>query len=196
MCLHASARHRGWPGNSGQDEKPSDRRTNPAPCRVNMSTAALANPSHRLGRRPLRGRTHSACAGCAPRGCGARQQGRRRSHAEWIPGETDPARSFAELATRPATSGILTQQTGRGREITQGPVLSFTPPPSGDRGVRGAAGGGRPGRRSARQRHGDGGRHPCWQEWIAREAVAGSDAPRASVRAPVSARDRRLTDRR
>lgn len=53
----------------------------------------------------------------------------RQAGEEWIPDESDPARSFAELAERPPVSGLLTLQTGPDGEITEVPVLSFTPHP-------------------------------------------------------------------
>jgi len=49
---------------------------------------------------------------------------------EWVPDENDPARSFAEIAAYPATSGMLIHQTGPDGEITQVPVLSFIPQPA------------------------------------------------------------------
>jgi hypothetical protein len=43
----------------------------------------------------------------------ARRDGRtHQKQGGWVPDENDPARSFAEIATRPATSGILIHQTG------------------------------------------------------------------------------------
>jgi hypothetical protein len=53
----------------------------------------------------------------------------RQSGEEWIPDESDPAGSFAELATRPLVSGLLTLQTGPDGEITEVPVLWFAPHP-------------------------------------------------------------------
>jgi hypothetical protein len=61
----------------------------------------------------------------------ARREARTRPAAEeWIPDESDTTRSFAELASRPRLSGFLTQQTGPGGDITEVPVLSFTPHPA------------------------------------------------------------------
>ncbi len=61
----------------------------------------------------------------------ARGQARtRQAPTEWIPDESDPARSFAELAARPTVSGILRHQTGPDGEVTEVPVLSFTPHPA------------------------------------------------------------------
>jgi hypothetical protein len=52
------------------------------------------------------------------------------AQGEWVPDENDPARSFAEIAVRPTTSGILIHQTGPDGEITQVPVLSLIPQPA------------------------------------------------------------------
>jgi hypothetical protein len=61
----------------------------------------------------------------------ARQDARtHRAPDQWVPDERDPARSFAETATRPITSGILIHQTGPDGDITQVPVLSFIPQPT------------------------------------------------------------------
>jgi hypothetical protein len=61
----------------------------------------------------------------------ARREARtRRADSDWVPDENDPVRSFAEIAARPATSGILIQQTGTDGEITEVPVLSFLPQPA------------------------------------------------------------------
>lgn len=62
----------------------------------------------------------------------AARQHARAHHAEdqCIPDESDPARSFAEIATRPMTSGILIHQTGPDGDIAQVPVLSFIPQPT------------------------------------------------------------------
>jgi hypothetical protein len=57
----------------------------------------------------------------------ARPQGRA---GVWIPDERNPTRSFADLARRPVVSGVLTQQTGPGGDITEVPVLSFIPQPA------------------------------------------------------------------
>lgn len=53
-----------------------------------------------------------------------------RGKGEWVPDANDPARSSAEIAGRPATSGILIHQTGPDGKITQVPVLSFIPQPA------------------------------------------------------------------
>jgi hypothetical protein len=61
----------------------------------------------------------------------ARRHARTRlAQGEWVPDENDPARSFAEIAVRPTTSGILIHQTGPDGEITQVPVLSLIPQPA------------------------------------------------------------------
>jgi hypothetical protein len=61
----------------------------------------------------------------------ARRDSRAHRDAdEWIPDEADPARSFAELAARPITSGVLTLQAGPDEVITEVPVLWFTPHPA------------------------------------------------------------------
>ncbi|HEX3456950.1 MAG TPA: hypothetical protein VHR97_03260 [Candidatus Baltobacteraceae bacterium] len=58
------------------------------------------------------------------------------SAALWIPDETNAAESFAELLALASGSGVLTLQPGPGHEITDAPVLSFTPqaahPSNGD----------------------------------------------------------------
>jgi len=53
-----------------------------------------------------------------------------QKQGQWVPDENNPAASFADIATRPATSGILIQQTGPDGDITHLPVLSFTPQPA------------------------------------------------------------------
>jgi hypothetical protein len=61
----------------------------------------------------------------------ARRDSRTHRDAdEWIPDEIDAARSFAQLASRPIKSGVLTLQAGPEAVITEVPVLSFTPHPA------------------------------------------------------------------
>ncbi len=53
-----------------------------------------------------------------------------RKQGAWVPDETDPAGSFAEIAACAATSGTLIHQTGPDGELTEVPVLSFIPQPA------------------------------------------------------------------
>lgn len=57
-------------------------------------------------------------------------RGRADRTALWVPDETNPHESLAAVAAVSGTSGVLTFQTGPTGEITQTPVLEFSPHPA------------------------------------------------------------------
>lgn len=55
---------------------------------------------------------------------------RQPGRTAWVPDETDPARSLAEIELHAGCSGVLSQQTGPDGDITEVPVLAFSPHPA------------------------------------------------------------------